>query len=120
MSDRVTRWLEQLDLGQYANAFAENAIDWNLLPELDQETLKDIGVSAAGHRLRILKAIASLQTKQSSAPALDTDEPVETAGRENGDEVDRYAQALEDYTRAETLPRCDFFHLSGSCARRPR
>jgi len=50
---------------------------WNLLPELDQETLKDIGVGAAGHRLRILKAIATLQTKQSSAPALDTDEPVE-------------------------------------------
>jgi hypothetical protein len=25
------------------------------------------------------------------------------------DEVDRYAQALEDYTLAEPLPRCDFF-----------
>jgi len=86
MSDRVTRWLEQLDLGQYANAFAENAIDWNLLPELDQETLKDIGVSAAGHRLRILKAIATLQAEQSSTPALDTDEHVETADKENGDE----------------------------------
>ena len=45
MSEKITRWLNQLDLGQYANAFTENAIDWNLLAELDQDTLK-ISVSA--------------------------------------------------------------------------
>jgi hypothetical protein len=32
---------------------------------------------------------------------------------EEWDEIDRYAQALEDYTRAETLPRCDFFISRG-------
>ncbi|MCZ6724558.1 MAG: AAA family ATPase, partial [Gammaproteobacteria bacterium] len=32
---------------------------------------------------------------------------------EQWDEADRYAQALEDYTRAETLPRCDFFISRG-------
>ena len=44
--------------------FEENAIDWDLLPELDQETLKDIGISVAGHRLRILKAAAALKEEK--------------------------------------------------------
>jgi class 3 adenylate cyclase len=64
MSEQVTAWLEDLELGQYSIAFEENAIDWGLLPELDQETLKDIGVSIAGHRLRILKAAKALTLEQ--------------------------------------------------------
>ena len=56
----LRQWLTSLGLGQYAETFESNDIDWTLLPELDQETLKDIGVSSAGHRLRILKAARSL------------------------------------------------------------
>ncbi len=86
MSDKVTKWLEQLGLGEYAQVFAENAIDWNLLPELDQETLKDIGVSAVGHRLRVLKAIATLQAEQSGTPSPDSDAPViKTADHDDED-----------------------------------
>ena len=47
MSDRVTQWLEQLGLGQYAEAFEENAIEAEHLEELDHETLKEIGVRSA-------------------------------------------------------------------------
>ena len=65
MSDRVTKWLEQLGLGEYAAVFAENDIDWELLAELDQETLKEIGITSAGHRLRILKTARSLQSESS-------------------------------------------------------
>jgi len=57
----VETWLEQIGLGQYRDLFAKNDIDWELLPELDQETLKDIGVASAGHRLRIIKAARALQ-----------------------------------------------------------
>ena len=72
MSVKVLEWLENLGLGQYATAFEENAIDWELLPELDQETLKDIGVSIAGHRLRILKAASALLAEQPSiAPGVE-------------------------------------------------
>jgi hypothetical protein len=53
----VRRWLESLDLGQYTEAFEDNAIGWSLLPALDHEVLKDIGVSLVGHRLMILTAI---------------------------------------------------------------
>ena len=64
MSQKVSAWLQDLGLGQYTTFFEENAIDWELLPELDQETLKDIGVGVAGHRLRILKATGALMTDQ--------------------------------------------------------
>ncbi len=70
MSKKVSAWLEDLELGKYSTVFEESAIDWELLPELDQETLKDIGVSIAGHRLRILKAASALTAEQTAiAPA---------------------------------------------------
>ena len=64
MNHSVTRWLEQLGLGQYAEAFEDGAIDWDVLPELDHEVLKELGVQPPGHRLRILKAIQSLGTEK--------------------------------------------------------
>jgi class 3 adenylate cyclase/tetratricopeptide (TPR) repeat protein len=66
MSEKVSAWLEDLELGQYSTVFKENAIDWELLPELDQEILKDIGVSIAGHRMRILKAATALIVEQAA------------------------------------------------------
>ncbi len=70
MADSVTNWLEQLGLGQYATAFAKNDVDWELLPELDQETLIHIGVTSAGHRLRIIKAARSTQASASKKSGL--------------------------------------------------
>ncbi len=57
----VRQWLESLGLGQYAEAFERNAIDWDLLPHLDHDTLKEVGVEAAGHRIRIINGVSSLQ-----------------------------------------------------------
>ena len=50
--------MEKLDLGQYADLFAKHDINWELLPELDHASLKDIGITSTGHRLRIIKAAA--------------------------------------------------------------
>lgn len=33
----IRQWLESLGLGQYADSFAEQAIDWEDLTELDNE-----------------------------------------------------------------------------------
>ena len=55
----VRKWLETVGLAQYANAFEANDIDIDLLSQVDDQLLKDIGVSSAGHRLRIRNAIAS-------------------------------------------------------------
>jgi len=54
----IRTWLDGIGLAQYANAFESNDIDIDLLSQVDDQTLKDIGVSSAGHRLRIRSAIA--------------------------------------------------------------
>src|SRR5262249_15112348 len=56
----VRDWLDAIGLGQYADAFEANDIDTDLLPRIDDQLLKDIGVSSAGHRLRLRDAIAKL------------------------------------------------------------
>jgi class 3 adenylate cyclase len=60
--DSVAQWLEQLGLGQYASVFAENDIDGEVLCDLADSDLEKIGVTL-GHRKKILKAIAALQTE---------------------------------------------------------
>jgi len=56
----VRRWLEQLELPQYAEAFERNAIDLNIARDLTQQDLQDLGVQALGHRKVLLRAIAEL------------------------------------------------------------
>jgi len=69
MTGKVSAWLEDLGLGQYAAAFEENDIGWDLINDIDQETLKDIGIGSAGHRLKILKSAANLHPDQATAAA---------------------------------------------------
>jgi len=56
----IGEWLRGLGLVQYAAAFAENAVRWDVLPKLTVDDLKAIGVTAVGDRRRLLDAIASL------------------------------------------------------------
>jgi class 3 adenylate cyclase len=56
----VRNWLEEIGLPQYADAFEANDIDTDLLSQIDDQVLKDIGASSAGHRLRLRNAIAKL------------------------------------------------------------
>ena len=55
MFDDVTNWLEELGLGEYACVFAENNVDLEVLPELTDADLKELGVTL-GHRRKMLKA----------------------------------------------------------------
>ncbi|MGD2172565.1 MAG: SAM domain-containing protein, partial [Gammaproteobacteria bacterium] len=59
MSARISEWLQDLGLGQYADRFEANDIDWDLLADIDHQALKDIGIESVGHRIRILKAIGN-------------------------------------------------------------
>src|SRR6516162_2337509 len=56
----VATWLRCLGLERYESAFRENEIDWEALPKLTAEDLKDLGVVLGGHRRRLLDAIATL------------------------------------------------------------
>ncbi len=64
MSDGVTKWLEGLGLGGYANLFAEQRIDQEVLTELTDSELKELDIPI-GSRKKLLKAIAALQGKSS-------------------------------------------------------
>jgi hypothetical protein len=57
---QVADWLEKLGLGQYAQRFAENDINFSILSDLTDQDLKEIGVSSLGHRRQLLRAIAEL------------------------------------------------------------
>ena len=54
-------WLRSLGLGKYEAAFRENDIDETVLPSLTEEHLKQLGVTALGHRVKLLHAIAALR-----------------------------------------------------------
>jgi predicted ATPase/class 3 adenylate cyclase len=55
----VGSWLGSLGLDQYEELFKEHAIEADILPELTDQHLEDIGVPL-GHRLRMLRAIRDL------------------------------------------------------------
>jgi class 3 adenylate cyclase len=57
----IRKWLQTIGLGQYADAFDANEIGMDLLGQVDDQMLKDIGISIGGHRLRIRNAIAKLR-----------------------------------------------------------
>ena len=56
----IEAWLQGLGLERYAPAFRDNEIDWEVLPKLTSEDLREIGVAAVGHRRKLLDAIAAL------------------------------------------------------------
>ncbi len=85
----VSQWFDELGLGlgRYAEAFAENHIDWDLMADLTDEDLKTLGIASLGHRKWLLKAIATppesdAQATTSSAELIDgRDRPPDTAER---------------------------------------
>src|SRR6516162_5900078 len=71
----IVVWLRSLGLGRYEAAFRENEIDETVLPSLTHEILKELGITAIGHRLKLLDAIAALRTDASIKAPLITTEP---------------------------------------------
>jgi class 3 adenylate cyclase/pimeloyl-ACP methyl ester carboxylesterase len=57
----ISAWLRGLGLERYEQAFRENAIDEAILPKLTAEDLRDLGVTAVGHRRILLDATAALR-----------------------------------------------------------
>ena len=68
----VVVWLRSLGLAKYEAAFRENEIDETVLPSLTEEHLKQLGITALGHRVKLLEAIAALRNDASGkAPSVD-------------------------------------------------
>jgi len=61
MSQQVSEWLDGLGLSQYAANFAKHEVGLQILTELSDADLKEMGISALGHRKTLLKAINLLR-----------------------------------------------------------
>src|SRR6516165_11755283 len=68
----VGSWLRSLGLGQYEALFRASEIDADILPELTDGDLKELGVPL-GHRKRLLRAISGLAAAEPLAvPSIST------------------------------------------------
>ena len=85
---QIADWLEKLGMSEYAQRFAENDIDIDVLSELTDQDFDRLGVSL-GHRRRMLRAIrelgaspiAAVTVRQASAPTAPEPAPKDTAER---------------------------------------
>src|SRR6516162_7576774 len=76
----VGGWLRNLGLGQYEALFRASEIDADILPELTDVDLKELGVPL-GHRKRLLRAISGL-TAADALAAPDASAPPEAERRQ--------------------------------------
>ncbi len=85
---QIADWLDKLGMSEYAQRFAENRIDFSVLPDLTDQDLEKIGV-VLGDRRKILRAIAGLvdgvkaaaQRTAASPEATSTSRPRDAAER---------------------------------------
>ena len=63
----IRQWLRGLGLQSYEQLFCDNGVDLDVLRRLTAEDLKEIGVSAVGHRRKILHAVGELAATGSEA-----------------------------------------------------
>ena len=75
----VASWLRSLGLEQYEAAFRENGVDETVLPKLTAEDVKDLGVTAVGHRRKLLEAIAALGSGKTEPALSDPSSPAPAA-----------------------------------------
>ncbi len=67
----VAVWLRSLGLSRYEAAFSDNSIDADILPDLTDGDLVQLGVNL-GDRKRLLRAIASLGSTEPAEPTAET------------------------------------------------
>ncbi len=63
----IGQWLRGLGLQAYEEAFRDHGVELDVLPHLTADDLKEIGVSAVGHRRKILDAVGELMEARPEA-----------------------------------------------------
>ena len=84
---KVSEWLEDIGLVRYAELFAEHRIDFDVLADLTEADLAQLGVSL-GDRKRLMRAIARL-TERTGAPADAGGQPAPGSSAGAGREAER-------------------------------
>jgi hypothetical protein len=82
----IAEWLRRLGLEQYEDAFRSNAIDAAVLRDLAADDIRELGVTAIGHRRKLRSAIAALggeapQAAAEAAPQAAAEPPASVAER---------------------------------------
>ena len=83
----VANWLRTLGLERYEAAFRENGVSAEDLCHLTAEDLEGLGVTAIGHRRRLLVAIAKLNEQRTTDTASLLVEPATAASRPLGEDA---------------------------------
>src|SRR6516225_4028759 len=78
----IEAWLQGLGLARYAPAFRDNEIDWEVLPKLTSEDLREIGVAAVGHRRKLMGAIDALGASAPTAAVSGASAPADAERRQ--------------------------------------
>lgn len=60
MAENLKSWLSGIGLGEHVERFAGNGVDWDVLLELTEADLRELGLSL-GDRKRLMKALAGLR-----------------------------------------------------------
>ena len=71
MVGQIQEWLASLGLSKYAEVFADNEIDFSVLPHLGEDDLRELGLPL-GPRKKLLAAIAKLGVPEAVPVATDT------------------------------------------------
>src|SRR5215470_4812515 len=71
----IADWLSQVGMHEYAQRFAENGIDLEIVTDLSDEDLEKIGVASLGHRRKLLRAINNLKAAEKATSAAAAAQP---------------------------------------------
>ena len=81
MARDITTWLKDLGLERYSELFVKNEIDFDVLPELTSEDLKELGLPLGPRRKVLSAAAVDLPSANLSMPS-DDDGPTEPERRQ--------------------------------------
>ncbi|KAK6201080.1 kinase-like domain-containing protein [Scheffersomyces amazonensis] len=92
-SKELKSWLNKSNCGQYFTKFVDNGITMDLVPELDTEALREIGINKLGDRLKLEIAISSLKT-EILANGISVEDLYRVASLHLGQKIDVYESKL--------------------------
>jgi class 3 adenylate cyclase len=82
--DKITAWLQEIGLEQFAGLFAEQQIELDDLPDLSEHDLEKLGIPL-GPRKRLARAITTLSKPVAAKQAVAKADPVSAPGEPHGE-----------------------------------
>lgn len=108
----VKDWLESLNCGSYYRAFEENHIAGDILLECDNDSLRDLGITKVGDRIRIQQSLKQLRRKTAELDA----SLAQTASRAQASKRSSFSSTLtpanNQHLKAAILPRSPGSHVN--------